>query len=286
MGNQYIYLATPNFAAARIGLEPREYLNKEKIFDQIQSDPHIGIFKDLRIRKPTGCLIIVESGDSKAQLDHLLEHTDIEHIEVQRSNSSVNDSAKKVQSLLASGRNVVVTCSENSVRTDYEPVMSRSFNEMIIRRKKAVEIEVLTDLSNQISVEASFLMLQGALVSKYIPLYALQMLSTVVLGRLEPYAPVWVAPMDSKFPGLPVIIAPIQPTSYSEHDNVSTLTRLANTMGLHMRGSNAPDGLISDTSQSVDSFDTVKIKTLADCLQFMSFPMSISMTSIGKASSI
>ena len=142
---------------------------------------------------------------STDQLYHVLENTEIEHIEIDVSSllsgttASPQEIANQVDELIDKGHDVIIYTSRKLISTEVKD------NNLNIGAQVS---SYLTGIVSSLSIEPSFIIGKGGITSSDIATKSLRIQRALVLGQIIPGVPVWEQQAESKFPGIPYIVFP------------------------------------------------------------------------------
>jgi uncharacterized protein YgbK (DUF1537 family) len=192
-GQRFLFRTAASFVRVRGGLEARPLLKAEEISG----------------RGDTGGLIVVGSHVPKSseQLEHLLQHGNVESIEFdvdeyisqENDKRQIRDVVEFLNNTLSLGQDVVVYTSRK-LRTgrDHESSLS-------IGRKVS---QGLVDIVRSVSIRPRYVLSKGGITSSDIATQALGIVRAKVLGQILPGVPVWQSGPESRFPDMPYIVFP------------------------------------------------------------------------------
>ena len=188
-GKRFLFRTGAQFVSTRMGLRERSLWRPKASSSRV------------------GGLVIVGSHVPKStqQLDHLLQHGNMETIEfevkrfIDGEPDLVSDLVGQVDQHLSDGRDVVVYTSRDLVLgTDAESSLALS-------RKVS---EALVTLVQNMAVSPSFFVAKGGITSSDLATKGLGVRRAMVLGPILPGVPVWETGDDTKFPEIPYIVFP------------------------------------------------------------------------------
>lgn len=192
-GKQFVYRTAASFVQVRAGLAPKPLLNKA----------------DLAMPNRSGGLVVVGSYVPKttAQLNTLLQETDIERVEVKVSalledNQQAQEIARvseQANQALASNKDVVVYTSRQLVTVD-DAAQSLSIGQRVS--------DSLVAIIQGISARPRYLIAKGGITSSDVATKGLGVKRANVLGQILPGIPLWQLGDESRYPGMPYIVFP------------------------------------------------------------------------------
>lgn len=192
-GQRFLFRTAASFVRVRAGLTARAILN----VDEIKSTGG------------TGGLIVVGSHvpRSSQQLDHLLQHGNVQSIEVsvdkilspQDRDEEIQRSIGFVDNTLSQRRDVVVYTSRKLI-TGRDHESSLSISSQISQG--------LVKIIRSINVRPRYILAKGGITSSDIATQALGIVRAKVLGQILLGVPVWQSGSESRFPGMPYVVFP------------------------------------------------------------------------------
>jgi len=192
-GHRFLYRTAASFVRVRAGLTARPLLN----VDEIKSTDG------------TGGLIVVGSHVPKSsqQLDHLLQHGNVQSIEVSVDkilstddiNREISLSVEFVNHCLSQGQDVVVYTSRK-LKTGRDHENSLSISSRVSQG--------LVKIIRLMNVRPRYILAKGGITSSDIATQALGIERAKVLGQILPGVPVWQSGSESRFPGMPYVVFP------------------------------------------------------------------------------
>jgi uncharacterized protein YgbK (DUF1537 family) len=192
-GQHFLFRTAASFVRVRAGLKARPLLNVGEISG----------------RGENGGLIVVGSHVPKSslQLEHLLQHENIESIEFDVDKYiSQEDNDRQIRAVveflnntLSQGQDVVVYTSRKFLTgKDHEGSLS-------IGRKIS---QGLVNIVRSIGIRPRYVLAKGGITSSDIATQALGIVRANVLGQILPGVPVWQSGPESRFPDMPYIVFP------------------------------------------------------------------------------
>jgi uncharacterized protein YgbK (DUF1537 family) len=192
-GKRFLFRTAASLIRALLGQSGRSLLTKE----------------ELGIGDSGGGLIVVGSHVPRttSQLNHLLEHTGVAHVEVSASNllsqasreAEIKRVARQVESSLQDGRDAVIFTSRQLVQgADAEGSLS------IGQQVSSGLVETL----KSISVKPRYVLTKGGITSSDIATQALGVKRAWAPGQILPGVPVWKLGQEARFPDMAYIIFP------------------------------------------------------------------------------
>jgi uncharacterized protein YgbK (DUF1537 family) len=140
------------------------------------------------------------------QLQHLLQHSDIEPVELSvpkllnnASAAHLQELTRKLNNLLQAGRSLVLFTSRGLVAAD-EPDQSLAIGRTVA--------DALVYLVEQLACRPAFFVVKGGITSSRIATDGLAIRRATVAGQVLPGVSVWLPDDSSRFPGMPYIIFP------------------------------------------------------------------------------
>lgn len=207
-GKQFMARTAASYVASRCGLKPRPLLEYSDLLASSSSHDAQQAAVD---KQSKGGIIVVGSYVPKttAQLSHLLQHMDIEAIELpvatliesrRKSKNFDFDSYKVVDELILS----IVTKISNLLAQDKHVVLytSREFYPNATIAETAFVSHSLTEIISRIkyhpttgteSIQPAYIVSKGGITSHEVAQFSLGIESAVVLGQIEAGIPVWKA---------------------------------------------------------------------------------------------
>jgi uncharacterized protein YgbK (DUF1537 family) len=192
-GQRFLYRTAASFVRVRAGIKDRPLLTADEISDSTHN----------------GGLVIIGSHVPKSsqQLDYLLEHGNVQSIEVsvdkillkQNREAEINRSIDFVDNSLSQRRNVVVYTSRKLI-TGRDHECSLSIGAQISR--------ALVKIVRSLNVRPQYILAKGGITSSDIATQALGIVKAKVLGQILPGVPVWQSGPESKFTGMPYVVFP------------------------------------------------------------------------------
>jgi uncharacterized protein YgbK (DUF1537 family) len=192
-GQRFLYRTAASFVRVRAGIKDRPLLTADEISDSTHN----------------GGLVVVGSHvpRSSQQLDYLLEHGNVQSIEVsvdkillkQNREEEINRYIDFVDNSLSERRNVVVYTSRKLI-TGRDHESSLSIGVQISR--------ALFEIVRSLNVRPRYILAKGGITSSDIATQALGIVRAKVLGQILPGVPVWQSGSESKFPGMPYVVFP------------------------------------------------------------------------------
>jgi len=157
----------------------------------------------------TGGLVVVGSHVPKSsqQLDHLLQHENIQSIEVRIDkilspddiDREIRISVEFVDHCLSQGQDVVVYTSRK-LKTGRNHESSLSISSQISQG--------LVKIIRSMNVRPRYILAKGGITSSDIATQALGIVRAKVLGQILLGVPVWQSGSESRFPGMPYVVFP------------------------------------------------------------------------------
>lgn len=162
---------------------------------------------DLPLKSSNGGLTVLGSyvPKSTSQLKHVLENVKIESIEIDIENllkgtaSSVNHIAKQIDSLISTGKDVIIYTSRK--------LISSSEKEKNLDIGSVIST-YLTDIVSALEERPKYVIGKGGITSSDLATKSLGIKRAMVMGQMIPGVPVWKTFEGSKFPYMPFIIYP------------------------------------------------------------------------------
>ena len=192
-GQRFLYRTAASFVRVRAGLTARSLLN----VDEIKS------------KGGTGGLIVVGSHVPKSsqQLDYLLQHGNVQSIEVSVDkilspddiDREISISVEFINHCLSQGQDVVVYTSRR-LKTGRDHESSLSISSRIS--------QALVKIIRSMNVRPRYILAKGGITSSDIATQALGIERAKVLGQILPGVPVWQSGSESRFPGMPYVVFP------------------------------------------------------------------------------
>jgi uncharacterized protein YgbK (DUF1537 family) len=192
-GQRFLYRTAASFVRVRAGIKDRPLLTADEISDSTHN----------------GGLVVAGSHvpRSSQQLDYLLEHGNVQSIEVsvdkillrQNREAEIHRSIDFVDNSLSRRRNVVVYTSRKLI-TGQDQESSLSIGAQISR--------ALVEIVCSLNVRPRYILAKGGITSSDIATQALGIVRAKVLGQILPGVPVWQSGSESKFPDMPYIVFP------------------------------------------------------------------------------
>jgi uncharacterized protein YgbK (DUF1537 family) len=144
---------------------------------------------------------------SSEQLDHVLQHADVQSIELDvetilsppERDELIRTTVGFVENSLSQGKDVVVYTSRRLI-TGRDDESSLLIGGQVS--------QALVELVRSIRIRPGYILAKGGITSSDIATQALKIARAQVLGQILPGVPVWRAGPESKFPELPYIVFP------------------------------------------------------------------------------
>ncbi len=192
-GQRFLFRTAASFVRVRAGMTDRPLLTADKISDSAH----------------TGGLVVVGSHVPKSsqQLDHLLQHENIQSIEVRIDkilspddiDREIRISVEFVDHCLSQGQDVVVYTSRK-LKTGRNHESSLSISSQISQG--------LVKIIRSMNVRPRYILAKGGITSSDIATQALGIVRAKVLGQILLGVPVWQSGSESRFPGMPYVVFP------------------------------------------------------------------------------
>jgi len=193
-GRRFLFRTAAAFVRVMTGIELRaDFLAREELVTD----------------SPAGGLFVVGSYVPKttAQVQALLEQTDIEPVEVGVArlladpgpDAEIEQAAKRVNSLLASGRDVVLYTSRELV-TGADAKASLDIGQIVSHSL----IQIVQALEHQ----PRYLVAKGGITSSDVATQGLGVRRALISGQVLPGVPVWQLENDSRYPGMSYVVFP------------------------------------------------------------------------------
>jgi len=209
-GQRFLFRTAASFVRVRAGIKDRPLLTADKISDSTHN----------------GGLVVVGSHVSRSsqQLDYLLEHGNVQSIEVsvdkilleQDREAEIHRSIDFVDNSLSQKRNVVVYTSRKLI-TGQDNESSLSIGAQISR--------ALVKIVRSLNVRPRYILSKGGITASDIATQALGIVKAKVLGQILPGVPVWQSGSESRFPGMPYVVFP------GNVGSVDAITEIVNRFG-------------------------------------------------------
>ncbi|MDA7866816.1 hypothetical protein N9B57_02660 [Verrucomicrobia bacterium] len=188
-GKRFLFRTGAQFVSTRIGLRERNFWRPEPSSRRV------------------GGLVVVGSHVPKStqQLNHLLEHGQMETIEfevkrlIDDEPDLVSNLVSQVDQHLIDGRDVVVYTSRDLV------LGANAESSLALSRRVS---EALVTLVRSMTVSPSFFVAKGGITSSDLATKGLGVRRAMVLGPILPGVPVWETGDDTRFPEIPYIVFP------------------------------------------------------------------------------
>jgi uncharacterized protein YgbK (DUF1537 family) len=188
-GKRFLFRTGAQFVSTRIGLRERNFWRPEPSSSRV------------------GGLVVVGSHVPKStqQLNHLLEHGQMETIEfevkrlIDDEPDLVSNLVSQVDQHLIDGRDVVVYTSRDLV------LGANAESSLALSRRVS---EALVTLVRSMTVSPSFFVAKGGITSSDLATKGLGVRRAMVLGPILPGVPVWETGDDTRFPEIPYIVFP------------------------------------------------------------------------------
>lgn len=192
-GRRFLIRSAAQIVAARLGLETRPLLTAE----------------DLKVNGTGGGLIVVGSYVPKTteQLTHLLDHTNIDRIELlvtslldeSQRDEVIREAVKKMHKAIRANRDVVVFTSRNLITGNDSASNLRIGNSISA---------TLVEMINRLEVRPRYLIAKGGITSSDVATKGLCIKRGIVAGQISPGVPVWRVGDETRFSGMAYIVFP------------------------------------------------------------------------------
>jgi len=192
-GRRFLFRTAASFVRVRAGLTSRPLLTAI----------------EMNVTGSTGGLVIVGSHvpRSSQQLDHLLQHGNIQSIELsvnkilspQDRDGQIRATVEFIENALSQGQDVVVYTSRKLI-TGKDNESSLSIGRQISRG--------LVEIVSSMDVLPRYILAKGGITSSDIATQALGIVRAHILGQILSGVPVWQSGPESKFPDMPYIVFP------------------------------------------------------------------------------
>ncbi len=156
-----------------------------------------------------GGIVVVGSHVDKTtqQLNHLMEHSDIETIEFDVEEVKDQEGLKvyvsrlkrQIESFIKDGKNAVVYTSRKLIKTEDR--------EESLKISKRIS-ESLVDIVSTLEVKPKFIIAKGGITSSDVATIGLGIRKARVLGQADKGIPVWKTSDEAKYPNMPYIVFP------------------------------------------------------------------------------
>ncbi len=214
VGRRYLIRSAAQIVAARLGLETRHLLTGD----------------DLNAAGHHGGLIVVGSYVPKTteQLTHLLDHTDIDRIELPvaalldkaQRGEVINQAVEKMHDAIRANRDIIIFTSRTLITGS-----DSASNLQIGNCVSAALVEIV----KRLEVCPRYLLAKGGITSSDVATKGLGIKRGIVIGQILPGVPVWRAGDESRFPGLVYVVFPGNVGSHSAlTDSANRFSKLIN----------------------------------------------------------
>lgn len=193
-GRRFLYRTAAAFVRVMMGIEPRtDFLSKDELVTQTGS----------------GGLFVVGSYVPKttAQVQALLDHTDIEPVEIRVARlledngreMEIEQAAKQINTRLEKGRDVVAYTSR-AIISGQDAKASLDIGKIVS--------DSLIRIVHEIRKQPRYLVAKGGITSSDVATQGLQIRRAMITGQVLPGVPVWRLEAESRYPGMSYIVFP------------------------------------------------------------------------------
>lgn len=192
-GRRFLFRTAASFVRVRAGLMTRPLLTAD----------------EMNVTGSTGGLVIVGSHvpRSSQQLDHLLQHGNIQNIELsvdkiltpQDRDGQIRATVEFIENALSQGQDVVVYTSRK--------LIAGKDNESSLSIGRQIS-QGLVEIISLMGVRPRYILAKGGITSSDIATQALGIVRAKVLGQILSGVPAWQSGPESKFPDMPYIVFP------------------------------------------------------------------------------
>ncbi len=162
---------------------------------------------NLSLNKKKGGLTVLGSyvPKSTSQLNHVLDHLEIEPIEIvvqlliNGLGPTADVLAKTVDNHINNGKQVIIYTSRQLISTsEIEKNLKIGFTIS----------KFLTDIVSKLTIAPKYIIGKGGITSSDLATKSLKIKRAIVLGQIIPGVPIWKTGFESKFPGIPFVVYP------------------------------------------------------------------------------
>jgi len=192
-GKTFMYRTAASFASIRAGITLRELLTPD----------------ELQTNRQGGGLIIVGSYVPKtsAQLEHLLEHGDVEAVKVNVS-QLLDDHAhdKELERVIAEGKRSLMDNRTVVIYTSRKLITGNSPEESLAIGNRISQS--LVTITKALQLHARYIIAKGGITSSDIATQSLEVKRASVIGQILPGIPVWKLDDTCKAPNMIYVVFP------------------------------------------------------------------------------